>query len=147
METRTLQMKKAILAAALAAVMLPATTAYADPPAWAPANGYRDHKERADHYDRHDRNDRGHNQYQAYQPRRGYDRRLSRNDRVWRGNDGRTYCHRTDGSTGLAIGAGTGALAGSAIASNSDQTLGIILGALGGGVAGRSIDRGNIRCR
>ena len=143
-------MNKAILAAALAAVALPATTAYADPPPWAPAYGHRDHQDRGDHHDRRDRNDQDYNQdrqYQQYQQRNGYDRRLSRNDRVWRGNDGRTYCHRTDGSTGLVIGAGLGALAGSAIASNRDQTLGIILGALGGGVAGRSIDRGNIRCR
>ena len=140
-------MNKAILAAALAAVALPATTAYADPPAWAPAYGHRDHQNNGDRYDRHDRGNNQYQQYQAYQQRNGYDRRLSRNDRVWRGNDGRTYCHRTDGSTGLVIGAGLGALAGSAIASNRDQTLGIILGALGGGVAGRSIDRGNVRCR
>jgi len=141
-------MNKAILAAALAAVTLPATAAYADPPAWAPANGYRDHQNNGDRHDRnYDRNDRGYNQYQRYQPRNGYNRQLTRNDRIWRGNDGRTYCHRTDGSTGLVVGAGLGALAGSAIASNRDQTLGILLGAIGGGVAGRSIDRGNIRCR
>lgn len=132
-------MNKAILAAALAAVAIPAAPALADPPSWAPAHGRRAHEE----YNNNGRN----NQYQQYQQRNGYDRQMSRNDRVWRGNDGRTYCHRTDGSTGLVIGAGLGALAGSAIASNRDQTLGIILGALGGGVAGRSIDRGNIRCR
>lgn len=141
-------MNKAILAAALATLALPATTAYADPPEWAPAYGHRDHEDDGDRYERHDqRHDRGYNQDHRYQPRRGYERRLSQNDRVWRGNDGRTYCHRTDGTTGLVVGAGLGALAGSAIASNRDQTLGIILGAVGGGVAGRSIDRGNIRCR
>lgn len=139
-------MKKAILAAVLAAVALPAAPALADPPPWAPAHGRRAH-EQSQYQNQYQDQYQNQNDYRAYQPRRGYDRRLSRNDRVWRGNDGRTYCHRTDGSTGLVIGAGLGALAGSAIASNRDQTLGIILGALGGGVAGRSIDRGNIRCR
>ncbi|GAC1416129.1 MAG: hypothetical protein NVSMB69_17740 [Novosphingobium sp.] len=136
-------MKKAILAAVLAAVVLPAAPALADPPSWAPAHGRRAHEQ--SQYQQRYQN--GYSGYRAYQPRNGYDRRLTNNDRIWRGNDGRTYCHRTDGSTGLVIGAGVGALAGSAIASNRDQTLGIILGALGGGIAGRSIDRGNIRCR
>ena len=143
-------MKKAILAAVLAAVALPAAPALADPPPWAPAHGRRAHEQsqyQNQYQDEYQNRYQNQNDYRAYQPRRGYDRRLSNNDRIWRGNDGRTYCHRTDGSTGLVIGAGLGALAGSAIASNRDQTLGIILGALGGGVAGRSIDRGNIRCR
>ncbi|MCE3520049.1 hypothetical protein LXJ58_35430, partial [Escherichia coli] len=34
-----------------------------------------------------------------YQPRR-----LTRNDRIYRGNDGRYYCRRSDGTTGLIIG-------------------------------------------
>lgn len=147
-------MKKAILASVLAAVTLAAAPALADPPPWAPAHGRRAH-EQSQYQERYEDQERyqdqqryqNHDAYRSYQPRRGYDRPLGYNDRVWRGNDGRTYCHRSDGSTGLVIGAGLGALAGSAIASNRDQTLGIILGALGGGVAGRSIERRNIRCR
>ena len=43
------------------------------------------------------------------------------------------------------IGAGVGALAGSQIA--ADSTLGAIIGAIGGGLLGREIDRGDLRCR
>ena len=73
------------------------------------------------------------------------ERRLGRGDRVWRGNDGHYRCRRDDGSTGLVIGAGVGALAGSQIA--ADSTLGAIIGAIGGGLLGREIDRGDLRCR
>lgn len=133
-------MKKTILTATLAAIALPTAPALADPPPWAPAHGYREHRYQ-DSYNN--------GYYAPYQYRRGYDRRLSYNDRVWRGNDGRYYCRRNDGTTGLVVGAGLGALAGSAIASHRDQALGIILGGVAGGLAGRSIDRNsnNYRCR
>lgn len=74
-------------------------------------------------------------------------RRVGRNDRVWRGNDGRWRCRRDNGTTGLLIGAGVGALAGRAIDTRGDRTLGTVLGAVGGGLIGREIDRGDIRCR
>ena len=74
-------------------------------------------------------------------------RRLGRNDRVWRGDDGRWRCRRDNGTTGLLIGAGVGALAGRAIDTRGDRTLGTVLGAVGGGLIGREIDRGDIRCR
>ena len=72
------------------------------------------------------------------------ERRLSRNDEVYRGHDGRSYCRRSDGSTGLVIGAIGGGLLGNAI---GGDTLITLLGAGGGAVLGRSIDRGNVRCR
>lgn len=79
---------------------------------------------------------------------RDYDgRRLSRNDRVWRDNDGRYRCKRDDGTTGLVIGAIGGALAGRAVDTRGDRSLGTILGAVGGGLLGREIDRGGSRCR
>jgi len=74
-------------------------------------------------------------------------RRLSRSDRVWRGNDGRYYCRRDNGTTGLVIGAALGALAGHEIAGSGDKTLGTLLGAAGGGLLGREIDRGDLKCR
>lgn len=74
-------------------------------------------------------------------------RRLGRNDRVWRGDDGRWRCRRDNGTTGLIIGAGVGALAGRAIDTEGDRALGTVLGAVGGGLLGREIDRGDIRCR
>lgn len=73
-------------------------------------------------------------------------RRVSHNDRVWRGRDGRYYCERDNGTTGLIIGAGVGALAGRAIDTRGDRTVGTLLGALAGGLLGREIDRSEVRC-
>jgi hypothetical protein len=74
-------------------------------------------------------------------------RRLGRNDRVWRGDDGRWRCRRDNGTTGLIIGAGAGALLGRAIDTEGDRAMGTVLGAVGGGLLGREIDRGGMRCR
>ncbi len=74
-------------------------------------------------------------------------RRLGRNDRVWRGRDGRYHCRRDNGTTGLIIGAGAGALLGRALDTEGDRALGTIAGAVGGGLLGREIDRGGLRCR
>ncbi|MFN3989305.1 MAG: glycine zipper 2TM domain-containing protein [Erythrobacter sp.] len=74
-------------------------------------------------------------------------RRLGRNDRVWRDDRGRWRCRRDNGTTGLIIGAGAGALLGRAIDTEGDRALGTVLGAVGGGLLGREIDRGDIRCR
>lgn len=81
----------------------------------------------------------------SYHSDRKYrERRLGRNDYVYRGGDGRYYCKRNDGTTGLVIGAIGGGLLGNAIGGN---TLGTLLGAGGGALLGRSVDRGNVRCR
>lgn len=72
------------------------------------------------------------------------ERRLSRNDRIYRGGDGRYYCRRSDGTTGLVVGAVAGGLLGSAI---GGDTLSALIGGAGGALLGRSVDRGNIRCR
>ena len=84
--------------------------------------------------------------------KRGYregrrEERVSRNTRVWRGEDGRSYCRRKDGTTGLLIGGAVGGLAGNELAGRGDKTLGTILGAAGGALLGREIDRGGSRCR
>ncbi len=66
----------------------------------------------------------------------------------WRGRDGRTYCRRNDGTTGLLIGGAAGALIGREVAGyRGDRTLGAILGAAGGALLGREVDRGGSRCR
>ena len=81
---------------------------------------------------------------------RGYyssPRRITRDSRMWRGDDGRYYCKRDNGTTGLVIGAGVGALAGHELAGRGDRTLGAILGGAVGAVVGREIDRGSLRCR
>lgn len=77
-----------------------------------------------------------------YQPRR-----LSNDDRIYRGRDNRYYCRRSDGTTGLIVGGAAGALLGSAIAGGDSRTLGALLGAAGGAAIGSSVDRGRVTCR
>ncbi|HEU4960083.1 MAG TPA: glycine zipper 2TM domain-containing protein [Sphingomonas sp.] len=72
------------------------------------------------------------------------ERRLGRNDRIYRGRDGRYYCRRSNGTTGLVVGGIAGGLLGNAIAGG---TLGTLIGAGGGALLGRSIDRGDVKCR
>jgi hypothetical protein len=92
--------------------------------------------------------------YGGYDPARYYrddpryrERNLGYRDRVYRGNDGRYYCRRNDGTTGLIIGAIAGGVLGNIIAPGDSKTLGTILGASGGAVAGRAIGRRDARCR
>jgi uncharacterized protein YcfJ len=66
--------------------------------------------------------------------------------RSWRGKDGKTYCRRKNGTTGLVVGAAAGALAGRAIDTRGDRATGTIIGAAGGALLGREIDKGR-RCR
>ena len=74
------------------------------------------------------------------QDRRYRARDLSSNDRVYRGRDGRYYCRRSDGTTGLVVGAVVGGIAGNVIAPGGSNLLGTILGAVGGAAAGSAID-------
>ncbi|MEM7666648.1 MAG: glycine zipper 2TM domain-containing protein [Pseudomonadota bacterium] len=101
--------------------------------------------------DRHYRRGRGRGHYKdrVYDRRGRYinPRRISRRDRVWRGRDGRYYCERGNGTTGLIIGAAGGALLGRAIDTRGDRTVGTLLGGALGAVLGREIDRGGARCR
>lgn len=123
-------MRKTILAAAIAAMAIPAVPAMADPPPWAPAHGRR---AREAVYDDHGR---------YYQPRP-----ISEEEHVWRGHDGRYYCRRSNGTTGLVIGGAVGALVGHELDGGRDHTVGTILGAAGGALLGREIDRGGMKCR
>jgi len=122
-------MRRTILAAAVAATVIP-TLAMADPPPWAPAHGRRAKEARI--YD-----DRG----RYYEPRP-----IRADDRVWRGNDGRYYCRRSNGTTGLVIGGAVGALVGHELDGGRDHTVGTILGAAGGALLGREIDRSHLKC-
>lgn len=125
-------MKKILAATLLASLALPSTAAFADPPPWAPAHGKRA-KDRAAIYDNYGR---------YYEPRR-----IERDDRIWRGRDGKYYCRRDNGTTGLIIGAAVGALVGRELDGGRDRTVGTIIGAAGGGLLGRAIDRGELKCR
>lgn len=75
------------------------------------------------------------------------ERRLSRNDRIYRGSNGRYYCRRPDGTTGLIIGAAAGGLLGNVISNGRSSTLATIIGAGAGGLLGREVERGSVRCR
>jgi hypothetical protein len=75
------------------------------------------------------------------------ERRLSRNDRVYVGEDGRYYCRRSDGTTGLIVGGIAGGALGAAVTSGRSEILGVLLGAAAGAVAGNAIEKDNVRCR
>lgn len=148
-------MRKLILATLALTVAAPSAPAFADPPPWAKAHGRRA-KERASgdwhryrHYD-YDRYEPGYRAYYAdryYRPGRYYQtRRLGYGDRIYRGRDGRYYCRRSDGTTGLIIGGALGALLGRELDRGQSRTLGTILGAAGGAMIGRELAR-DVRCR
>ena len=70
------------------------------------------------------------------------ERRLSDNDEVYRGSDGRYYCKRNDGTTGLIVGAGN------IIDGGHNRAAGPLIGGALGALAGKSIaENSDIRCR
>lgn len=89
-----------------------------------------------------------------YDPSRYYspgnqERALGPNDRVYTGSDGRYYCRRSDGTTGLIVGGALGGVLGNVIDGGRSRTVGTLLGGAAGALAGRAVDRSNqqIRCR
>ena len=148
-------MKKHLIAALMSvAIATPAML-----PTAATAQRYDDRRDNNDRRDRDDRrydndrrgndrnwrgDDRNWDPSNSYRDGKYRERRLSRNDRIYRGRDGRAYCKRNDGTTGLVI----GALGGGALANLiGGGTLGTLAGAGGGALLGRSVDRGNVKCR
>jgi hypothetical protein len=92
----------------------------------------------------------------SYDARRYYregpqyqERRLSAQDEVYRGSDGRYYCKRNDGTTGLVIGAIGGGVVGNVIDGGHNRVAGTLLGGVLGALAGKAIDQSNsdVRCR
>ncbi|WP_230632329.1 glycine zipper 2TM domain-containing protein [Sphingomonas sp. Leaf37] len=75
------------------------------------------------------------------------ERRLSARDRVYRGENGKYYCRRNDGTTGLIVGGIAGGVLGNIIAPGGSDLLGTLLGGAAGAAVGRSVDRNNVRCR
>ena len=70
--------------------------------------------------------------------------------RTWRGRDGRLYCKRRNGTTGLIVGGAAGALVGRELDGGRSRATGTILGAAAGALLGREIDRnrkGGYKCR
>ena len=133
-------MKKTILAlAAAASLALPTAQAAAASPYW---NGHSYSQRYGDRYD-------GYRQTQVYDRygRYAQPRRITSRDHVWRGNDGRYYCERDNGTTGLIVGAAGGALLGRTIDERGDRTLGTVIGGILGGLLGQQIDKSDARCR
>ena len=69
--------------------------------------------------------------------------------KTWRGSDGRMYCRKSNGTTGLVVGGAAGALAGRAIDNRGSRTTGTVLGAAVGALLGRHVQRNVVsrRCR
>lgn len=77
-----------------------------------------------------------------YQPTK-----ITRNTRIYRGSNGRYYCRRSDGTTGLIAGVAIGGILGNFLGDGDSALLSTVLGAGVGGALGREIDRGNVQCR
>jgi hypothetical protein len=79
------------------------------------------------------------------------ERRLSYDDEVYRGSDGRYYCKRSDGTTGLIVGAIGGGVLGNVIDGGRNRVAGTLLGGALGAMLGTTIDRNSanndLRCR
>ena len=136
-------MKNSLRTAALA-LTLPSLMAVSLPATAAPASHGVSTYSQTDSWDQY-RNRYPQSQYgQGY-----YGEPVYANTRVWRGDDGRYYCKKKNGTTGLIIGGAAGALLGRSIAGRGDNTLGTILGAAGGALLGREIARSSSsrRCR
>jgi hypothetical protein len=90
-----------------------------------------------------------------YDPRSDYragdyqERVLAANDPVYSGSDGRYYCKRSDGTTGLVIGGAAGGVLGNVIDGGRSRTAGTLLGAAAGALLGRAAEQQNqsLRCR
>jgi hypothetical protein len=85
--------------------------------------------------------------YDAYryyrEDSRYQERRLGPDDEVYRGSDGRYYCKRNDGTTGLVIGGVGGAVLGNVIDGGRNRVAGTLIGGALGALVGKSIDQNN----
>ncbi|EQB02781.1 hypothetical protein L288_15775 [Sphingobium quisquiliarum P25] len=80
--------------------------------------------------------------------RSGYEPiRVTRNTRIYRGYDDRYYCRRSDGTTGLIVGAALGGLLGNQLDRGGSSLLTTLIGGGAGALLGREIDRGGVSCR
>lgn len=125
-------MHKLLAAAAVATLAISTASVSADPPPWAPAHGWREHH----HYERDEH----------YRPERYPPPPIGLRARIYRGRDGRYYCRRSDGTTGLVVGAALGGLVGNRLAPGHSAVLGTLLGAGAGALLGQAIDRGTLHC-
>ncbi len=112
--------------------------------------GYQSQNYNNQGYYNDERDEAGYDASRYYRDGSSYqERTLAADDRVYRGNDGRYYCKRNDGTTGLIIGAAGGGVLGNVIDGGRSRTVGTLLGAAVGALAGRAVERNQqeIRCR
>jgi len=114
---------------------------------WARNNGevsYRDNRDNLDRFST------------SYDARRYYregpqysERRLGPSDEVYRGSDGRYYCKRNDGTTGLIVGGVGGAVLGNVIDGGHNRAAGTLIGGALGAILGKTVDQNSsdVRCR
>lgn len=75
------------------------------------------------------------------------ERVLGPEDEVYRGSDGRYYCRRTDGTTGLIVGGAAGGILGNVIDGGRSRTAGTLIGGALGALLGREVEKSQVRCR
>ena len=117
---------------------------------YAPQGGYRQAPDRYQDGYADERDEGNYDPSRYYRASPNYqERTLAENDRVYAGQDGRYYCKRNDGTTGLIIGAAGGGILGNVIDGGRSRIVGSLLGAAAGGLAGRAVEQNNsqIRCR
>ena len=103
----------------------------------APPPGYGD-----DRYGERDENGYDPSRYYRAEPN-GRERVLSPQDRVYAGTDGRYYCKRNDGTTGLIVGGAAGGILGNVIDGGHSRIVGTLLGGAAGALAGKAVDQNN----
>ncbi len=99
------------------------------------------------HYNRYEQSNRDRYGYDTRYYGRNYHSQTAYRGATWRGNDGRYYCHRSDGTTGLIVGAAAGALLGHAVDGGYNHTTGTLLGGVVGALLGKSVAQSGSSCR
>ena len=103
-----------------------------------------------DAYAGDDRDENGYDASRYYRSGSTYrERVLTADDRVYAGSDGRYYCKRNDGTTGLIAGGAAGGILGNVIDGGHSRAAGTLIGAAAGALLGRAVDQNSqqIRCR
>lgn len=77
------------------------------------------------------------------------ERVMTAQDQVYRGSDGRYYCRRGDGTTGLIVGGAAGGVLGNVIDGGRHRTAGTLIGGALGALLGKSVEQNQneLRCR